>query len=681
MKNQIQTASEVKDSSRTCTLAHETRKNQSRAMEVDTISRNGASSTSRKSKGNIRSIISAFALLICVNSLTAQDKIDTTYYSNDGKGIIKAFADFYRIALYPADANYKKMFRDFYISGELQGVGSFISIDKYDDNKSVFDGECIKYFKNGKEALKTTFRNGKRNGEFSEYSENGQPKVKGNYVDDQLSGVFTEFFENGSFTQIEYVNGNLKNDYYTINNAGGQVFKIRISDQKPIWEKPTVADRKTVHQDGRSGQFYDINGVIISLASTPWAEHGAWHRVDISITNNSVVPVEFDPVTDIAASSVDDRERITNLTVCSYDDYMRKVQRSQNFAAAMSGLSEGMANTNAGYTTTTTSTVGTYSGYSSYGYGYGGYGMGVVSGTSTTTTYDAAAAARARAESQNRMNELASHQAEQRKTIQQGYLKKNTIYPGQTVIGYVFVQRVAYETLAINLNINEALFAFDWVAPVNSVGSGYGVFNIGLAVPRGTFADGVHPQHGIVGDGYGMAANGINVGIKGVAPIGKHFSYVMGMQLFYNAMNSETKDVMAGGFGEGNFTLPTYFNLSLNVLGFDYCYPLSKRVKIFADVGFGFSFTNISKYKLTTGSTNMTTKFTNQVAPIGFIHEFGGGFIFNKIALGVRYSGLGKFQYDWETEAPGYSTANGSFDTHFKVRNLSLYVGLVFGDR
>ena len=67
MNNQIQTASEVKNSSRTCTLAHETRKsrqllamflitftNQSGVVEADTISKNGASLKSQMRKGNLR---------------------------------------------------------------------------------------------------------------------------------------------------------------------------------------------------------------------------------------------------------------------------------------------------------------------------------------------------------------------------------------------------------------------------------------------------------------------------------------------------------------------------------------------------------------------------------------------------------------------------------------------------
>ena len=51
-----------------------------------------------------------------------------------------AFAEYYRIALYPADSAGSKMFRDFYISGELRTEGHFQTIDTLDDCRIVFDG-------------------------------------------------------------------------------------------------------------------------------------------------------------------------------------------------------------------------------------------------------------------------------------------------------------------------------------------------------------------------------------------------------------------------------------------------------------------------------------------------------------------------------------------------------------
>ena len=74
-----------------------------------------------------------------------QDRLDTLYYNKSWKVTPnKAFANYYRLALYPADSTAAKEFRTYYMSGELQGEGSFVVLDKKDDAKSQFAGPEIK---------------------------------------------------------------------------------------------------------------------------------------------------------------------------------------------------------------------------------------------------------------------------------------------------------------------------------------------------------------------------------------------------------------------------------------------------------------------------------------------------------------------------------------------------------
>lgn len=71
--------------------------------------------------------------------LVPQDRLDTLYYNKSWKVTPnKAFANYYRLALYPADSTAAKEFRTYYMSGELQGEGSFVVLDKKDDAKSQF---------------------------------------------------------------------------------------------------------------------------------------------------------------------------------------------------------------------------------------------------------------------------------------------------------------------------------------------------------------------------------------------------------------------------------------------------------------------------------------------------------------------------------------------------------------
>ena len=44
----------------------------------------------------------------------------------------------------------------------------------------------------------------------------------------------------------------------------------------------------------------------------------------------------------------------------------------------------------------------------------------------------------------------------------QGYLKKTTIYPDDTVIGYMNIKRKKGEILTINIPINSYTYSFDW---------------------------------------------------------------------------------------------------------------------------------------------------------------------------------------------------------------------------
>ena len=423
-------------------------------------------------------LLAILPFFLCCNYLTAQERVDTIYYDKDWKGVSnRSFADFYRIAVYPANENYKKLFRDYYITGELQATGGFISIDKFDDSKSVFDGESVIYFKNGKIQWKKTFQNGKLNGEFYEYFEDGLMKVKTNLVNEELHGLYTEFFENGNFVQAEYVNGKPKYNYYVMSNQSGQVVKISFSDNQPIWESPSTSERKTQYQDGKPWQYYTKNGLMVAQTNTTTKDYGKWHKIDIIISNNSMVPIEFDPARDISAYSIDKKENKKDLAVWSSEAYMKKVRRSQNWQALAVGLSEGLATANAGYSTSTTNTNSSYSGRSnSYGsasaYGSGGYAYGSYSGnssysgssrtSSTTTSYDATAAYQARVLSQQRMAGFSEAQWNERNAKQMGYLKKNTIYPGETIQGYIHIQRILGQSVYITMNTNGAKHIYKW---------------------------------------------------------------------------------------------------------------------------------------------------------------------------------------------------------------------------
>ena len=409
-----------------------------------------------------KSVLLITCLMCVMNFALAQDRIDTLYYTKEWKyAPNKAFAGFYRVVYYPTNSLQSKQFRDYYISGELQSSGSFIKIDTLDDANTIFDGECINYFKNGKPEFARNYQRGILSGDFCVYREDGLIKQTGKYCNGELSGLYTEFLDNGTYVQIEYVNGNPIHDYYVVGDSSSNLSKFYIADNTPVWENPMISERKTDYQDGTPWQFYDKNGVIIALTNTIVKDYGRWHRIDIVITNNTIIPIEFDPVINISASSTDIEGFTTDLEVWSSEEYLKKVNRSQTWAAILMGVAEGMSTANAGYSTSSTNSY--YSG-NTYAYGSGGYGYGGYSGTATsyTTTYDAGAAYQAQVLSQQRMADFGNAMVEEQEIKKLGYLKKNTIYPGETISGYVHIKRIKGETVQFIVKIETAEYIFDW---------------------------------------------------------------------------------------------------------------------------------------------------------------------------------------------------------------------------
>lgn len=416
----------------------------------------------------------SFLLTIFLVNLYAQDATDTLFYDQDWKGVnSKAFASFYRVIPKTSDTNYRKPMRDYYITGELQAEGYYLSIDKYDDRKSIFDGAFTNYFKNGNVEIKGTRSNGKLQGEWIKYRENGLVEMKIIYEDDKPEGILTQFSEDGKLCfQQEYQNGEPKYNWYMISDQNGHCSKLRTSDRTPIYESPELSEKKVEYLRGETWPYYNKNGIMLGMTNYRTNDYGKWYQIPIVISNNSFFPIDFDP-TEIKALLVDKNGNEKILRVYSANDYMRKVRRSQNWSMVAAGLAQGLAAANAGYSSSTTTTY--YNGYSSsYGsasaYGSGGYARGSYSGTSsyhgnstsTTTSYNGLAAYQAQVIASNRLAEYEDALLSERQAKDAGYLKLTTINPGETISGYVNIERKKGKTLYIYVKIKDATFTFPW---------------------------------------------------------------------------------------------------------------------------------------------------------------------------------------------------------------------------
>ena len=423
-------------------------------------------------------VTSVLAQLVAILSYSQSVKLDTIYYDKDWKGVSSpVFATYYRVIEVKDNPTARGALRDYFITGELQAEGGYISIDRDDDSKSVFDGEMTMYYKSGKVEEKRNFNRGIEEGEYTTYYENGLVNIHSFMKNDKENGIRTEFNEAGDMCmQIEMFNGKPRYDYYVLSNKDGYSSKIRISDNTPIYESPSLSEKKTDYRDGAAWPYYTKNGIMVAMTNTQKKDYGKWFQISLIIANNSIDPIEFDPEKITSTLQKANGQEIA-LEVWSSDRYMRKVRRTQNWNMVLVGIGEGLAASGAGYSTSTTHTNSSYNGYSNsygnaYAYGSGGYAYGSYNGygsyhgnsstTSRTITYDGAAAYQAQVIASNRMANYENSLLQERAIKKEGYLRKTTIYPGDAISGYVNIKRTSGASMTVIVDINGAKYEFPW---------------------------------------------------------------------------------------------------------------------------------------------------------------------------------------------------------------------------
>lgn len=161
------------------------------------------------------------------------------------------------------------------------GEGDFISVDKYDLEKMVYDNEVKLYYNNGKVQQIAHYQNGKFHGDVVLFYENGQIQSccaynegvphgnsiayyqngliskKANFVDGKFDGIYYEFPEDGkSCNQVEYKNGEPVTPYYTQSTSEGYVTKYKLQDGSLYLEMPTINEKQTFHDKGTTWDYY-----------------------------------------------------------------------------------------------------------------------------------------------------------------------------------------------------------------------------------------------------------------------------------------------------------------------------------------------------------------------------------------------------------------------------------------
>lgn len=390
-------------------------------------------------------------MILSINFCIGQE-IDTLYYDKDWKVVKNAyFASYYRIYDVSNGSKVRKPFRDYYITGELQAEGGYISIDAYDDSKSVFDGEMIGYYKNGNIQFKRFEDEGVVEGEVFFYYENGNLKEHAYLKKGKFDGVWTKIDENGNLYQAEYENGNPKYDFYYLCTRNGACGKIRFSDNQLIWESPKMEEQKSTYYNGTNYRYYTKNGVQVIVSAKLVKEYGKkWYQLGIKVTNNSLATIEFG-TDNISATVWNPQEDYCRLPVWTAQEFTRRIQRQQNFAAIAVGIAEGLNSAfgNDGMSISHTDSYSQRNGFSS----------------STTVTYNAYEAQLQRTMRLNQLIDWENAMTQERMARNEGYIKRTTINSGEAISGYVNIERMTIPKqsyVEIDVIINGATYEFDY---------------------------------------------------------------------------------------------------------------------------------------------------------------------------------------------------------------------------
>ncbi len=153
-------------------------------------------------------------------------------------------AEYYR--LYNAKDKSKglKQYRDYYITGELQGEGFYSSIDNTNGMEFISEGQQTNYFKSGKLREKWTMKNNKLHGDDFHYYETGALRYQASYVDGVREGKATSYDSTGrKMYDYNYQKGVLN---------GRQTMYLDNVHQVDIFDNGILKSETTYRSDGKT---------------------------------------------------------------------------------------------------------------------------------------------------------------------------------------------------------------------------------------------------------------------------------------------------------------------------------------------------------------------------------------------------------------------------------------------
>jgi hypothetical protein len=387
-------------------------------------------------------------LLIAV-TLSFSQKIDTTYYDKNWKGVkFKELAQYIRFDFDFKDPMYDNKCRIFYQGGQVECEGVPLSKDKYDGTKSTWKGELTRFYQSGAKKSTGTYDNaGMANGLFSTWDEKGNLMSEEHFMNGKLQGQSVVFDKDDP--QICYVTqfdqGIPVNNETMVFHSNGAAYRADFNTKRMIVSTPRQDDCKNVFKDGIATWFYEMNGIYISLNFMKANSYGKYYQCFLKLSNKTNQPIDVNP--DKITGHYIKGEKTKEIELMPADEYLKKVARSMAWAQALDALSSNMNNANAGYSTSTTTGSAV---------GAGGWAMG----SSTTTTYNPYERRAIMNEEQQRLNNNAAINQKYIENLDGAVLKRTTVDPGQQLVKSFLIKYLSADQLLVNIEINGVVYPF-----------------------------------------------------------------------------------------------------------------------------------------------------------------------------------------------------------------------------
>ena len=228
--------------------------------------------------------------------------------------------------------------------------------------------------------------------------------------------------------------------------------KTSIGEPFPVEEKRS----KQYYKDGNAWVYYKYKGIVIAMYLHGIKSYGKYFEAQIFIENNTSSDIDFDP-NNITARITSNGESWT-ADVLSSKEYLKKVKRKQAWNAGLVGFSQGLNASSAGYSTTTSSSS------TSAFVNTGDYmSTGTATTNTTSTTYDAYAQQQAQQRANENTVKYEEEQNKQAITLNQGYLKRNTIEPHHSITGYICIEYAKNVSVVhITVPLANENYDFNW---------------------------------------------------------------------------------------------------------------------------------------------------------------------------------------------------------------------------